>query len=407
MERKIYTVTELNTLAKNLIEENFSDIILSDIILDGEISNFKRHSSGHLYFSLKDEKSQISAVMYRFYAQNLSFIPKDGIEVRVLGTVSIYSPRGSYQIIVEKMFEKGLGDLKKRFEELKRKLEKEGLMAQARKRPLPLLPRKIGIITSPTGAAIRDILTVIKRRFSNVHLILYPVRVQGEFAKDEIAEAIYDMNKYFPDVDVLIVGRGGGSLEDLFAFNEEVVARAIFASKIPVISAVGHEIDWTISDMVADFRAATPSVAAEIVLGKKEDFLNNLTVSFKRMFQAVKNKFSGLEQRFQSIIKRPYFENPYLFLGDFEQKVDLIVEDFHMLVEKVFKEYEEKVKNLEKNLKVLSPENILSRGYSITTDKKGKIIKDEKTVQQGDEVDVKLWKGKLNCKVLNKNSEDL
>jgi len=402
MERKIYTVTELNTLAKNLIEENFSDIIL-----DGEISNFKRHSSGHLYFSLKDEKSQISAVMYRFYAQNLSFIPKDGIEVRVLGTVSIYSPRGSYQIIVEKMFEKGLGDLKKRFEELKRKLEKEGLMAQARKRPLPLLPRKIGIITSPTGAAIRDILTVIKRRFSNVHLILYPVRVQGEFAKDEIAEAIYDMNKYFPDVDVLIVGRGGGSLEDLFAFNEEVVARAIFASKIPVISAVGHEIDWTISDMVADFRAATPSVAAEIVLGKKEDFLNNLTVSFKRMFQAVKNKFSGLEQRFQSIIKRPYFENPYLFLGDFEQKVDLIVEDFHMLVEKVFKEYEEKVKNLEKNLKVLSPENILSRGYSITTDKKGKIIKDEKTVQQGDEVDVKLWKGKLNCKVLNKNSEDL
>jgi len=396
MERKIYTVTELNTLAKNLIEENFSDIIL-----------FKRHSSGHLYFSLKDEKSQISAVMYRFYAQNLSFIPKDGIEVRVLGTVSIYSPRGSYQIIVEKMFEKGLGDLKKRFEELKRKLEKEGLMAQARKRPLPLLPRKIGIITSPTGAAIRDILTVIKRRFSNVHLILYPVRVQGEFAKDEIAEAIYDMNKYFPDVDVLIVGRGGGSLEDLFAFNEEVVARAIFASKIPVISAVGHEIDWTISDMVADFRAATPSVAAEIVLGKKEDFLNNLTVSFKRMFQAVKNKFSGLEQRFQSIIKRPYFENPYLFLGDFEQKVDLIVEDFHMLVEKVFKEYEEKVKNLEKNLKVLSPENILSRGYSITTDKKGKIIKDEKTVQQGDEVDVKLWKGKLNCKVLNKNSEDL
>jgi len=402
MERKIYTVTELNTLAKNLIEENFSDIIL-----DGEISNFKRHSSGHLYFSLKDEKSQISAVMYRFYAQNLSFIPKDGIEVRVLGTVSIYSPRGSYQIIVEKMFEKGLGDLKKKFEELKRKLEKEGLMAQARKRPLPLLPRKIGIITSPTGAAIRDILTVIKRRFSNVHLILYPVRVQGEFAKDEIAEAIYDMNKYFPDVDVLIVGRGGGSLEDLFAFNEEVVARAIFASKIPVISAVGHEIDWTISDMVADFRAATPSVAAEIVLGKKEDFLNNLTVSFKRMFQAVKNKFSGLEQRFQSIIKRPYFENPYLFLGDFEQKVDLIVEDFHMLVEKVFKEYEEKVKNLEKNLKVLSPENILSRGYSITTDKKGKIIKDEKTVQQGDEVDVKLWKGKLNCKVLNKNSEDL
>jgi len=398
MERKIYTVTELNTLAKKLIEKNFSGIIL-----DGEISNFKRHSSGHLYFSLKDEKSQVSAVMYRFYAKNLGFIPKDGIEVRVLGTVSIYPPRGSYQIIVEKMFEKGIGDLKKRFEELKKKLEKEGLMAPERKRPLPLLPRKIGIITSPTGAAIRDILTVIKRRFSNVHLILYPVRVQGEFAKDEIAQAIYDMNKHFPDVDVLIVGRGGGSLEDLFAFNEEVVARAIFASEIPVISAVGHEIDWTISDMVADFRAATPSVAAEVVLGKKEDFLNNLTVSFKRMFQAVKNKFLGLEQRFQSIIKRPYFENPYLFLGDFEQKVDLIVEDFHMLVEKVFKEYEDKIKNLEKNLKVLSPENILSRGYSITTDKKGKIIKDGKAVHKDDEVDVKLWKGKLNCRVLNKN----
>ncbi|MCD6413025.1 MAG: exodeoxyribonuclease VII large subunit [Elusimicrobia bacterium] len=391
---KVFTVTEINNLSKILLEENFGDVFL-----DGEISNFKRHSSGHLYFSLKDERSQISAVMYRFRANSLKFKPVDGIKVRARGSVSIYPVRGSYQILVQEMTERGKGALQEKFEQLFRKLKSEGLMDASRKRPIPTLPRKIGVVTSPTGAAIRDILTVLKRRFANVHIILYPVRVQGELAKDEIAEAIENLNVHFPDVDVLIVGRGGGSLEDLWPFNEEKVARAIFSSKIPVISAVGHEVDWTISDFVADRRAATPSVGAEIVVGRKEEFLKGLSVAAERMEAAVKKEFVRLSDRFRNICSRPYFERPELFISKFEQSLDFASGDVLKAGEKLFETASRLVAEFENRLDLLSPQKILSRGYSITTKKSGVVVKDEKEVLNREFIRVTLFKGVLDCQV--------
>ena len=393
-EEKIYTVTELNTSSKILLESKFSGIVL-----DGEISNFKKYSSGHLYFSLKDSHSQISAVMYSFKAAGLNFKPEDGMQVRVRGTVTVYPVRGSYQILTDKMAQKGMGELRKKFEELKEKLKAEGLFAQERKRALPALPQKIGVVTSPTGAAIRDILTVLARRFSNVHLLLYPVAVQGSSAKGEIVAAIQDLNAHFEDIDVIIVGRGGGSLEDLWAFNEEEVARAIFASRIPIISAVGHEIDWMISDFVADKRAATPSVAAEIVLGRKSEMMKRIGISVKRISAALDNGFQRLETRLDSVILRPYFREPKLFLANFEQNFDRTFEDLGSVKEKMFRKYDDSMEKNISRLKILSPLGTLSRGYAIASFPDGRILKEAGDVSAGENINVVLRKGKLDCEV--------
>lgn len=370
-----------------------------NILLDGEISNFKKYGSGHLYFSIKDASSQISAVMYRFKASVLKFQPKDGMSVRARGTITIYPARGSYQIIVDSMVVKGAGELQRKFEELKIKLEREGLFNKARKRAIPVLPRKIGVVTSPSGAAIRDILTVLKRRFSNVHVILYPVRVQGALAKGEIVRAIEVFNANFPEVDVLIVGRGGGSLEDLWAFNEEDVARAVFASHIPVISAVGHEVDWVISDFVADKRAATPSVAAEIVLNQKSEFAHALDVALARMKASLINRFGAVQKRVIAICKRPYFCNPALFLSRYEQAFDLEMQDFLNVKEKIFQDLEDRIERITSRLNILSPRNTLSRGYSISTRLNGDIIKKESAVDNGERIKVTLHRGAINCEV--------
>jgi len=260
MEEKIYTVSELTREIKQVLETGFPCLWV-----EGEISNFKRHSSGHLYFTLKDENSQIRCAMWRYRANDLIFRPEDGMKVLVQGNLQVYEPGGYYQIIVQQVQPAGVGELQLAFEQLKKKLYAEGLFDEAHKKPIPIFPERIGVITSPTGAAIRDIISVITRRFPIAQIILAPVRVQGPGAKEEIVQAIQDFNE-FGEVDVLIVGRGGGSLEDLWAFNEEVVARAIFTSKIPIISAVGHEIDFSISDFVADRRAPTPSAAAEMAV---------------------------------------------------------------------------------------------------------------------------------------------
>jgi exodeoxyribonuclease VII large subunit len=296
--RSIYSVSRLTLEVKSLLENHFAYLWV-----EGEISNLRIPSSGHLYFTLKDEASQIRGVMFRLQSRQLKFAPEDGLQVIVYGRVTVYEPRGEYQIVVEHMEPKGLGSLQLAFVQLKEKLAREGLFDPAHKKPLPFLPQKIGIVTSPTGAAIQDILQIINRRFANVHILLYPVKVQGTGAAQEIARAIDGLNQ-IPDLDVIILGRGGGSLEDLWAFNEEAVARAIFKSRIPVISAVGHEIDFTIADFVADLRAPTPSAAAELVVRNKIELSQSLQGLKNRLGLAASGTVEDLTERLSSLTHR-------------------------------------------------------------------------------------------------------
>jgi exodeoxyribonuclease VII large subunit len=296
--RAIYTVSQLTSEIKSLLERNFDHVWV-----EGEISNLRLPTSGHLYFTLKDESAQVRAVMFRLQNRLLKFDPEDGLQVVGYGRVTVYEPRGEYQIVLDHMEPRGLGALQLAFEQLKERLSREGLFDPAHKKPLPTLPRKIGIVTSPTGAAIRDILQIIDRRFANVHLLLYPVRVQGPGAAQEIARAVGELGQW-PGLDVMIVGRGGGSLEDLWAFNEEIVARAIYHSPVPVISAVGHEIDFTISDFVSDLRAPTPSAAAELVLRSKKELVQTLESLARRLSQAGRLGLEGKRDRLSSLFHR-------------------------------------------------------------------------------------------------------
>ncbi len=289
-QRRVFSISEITKNIRSVLEENFSGVWV-----EGEISNFKFHTSGHMYFSLKDEFSQIQCVMFRSENAKLDFDPKEGLSVVCFGRVSVYPVRGQYQLYAERMEPKGLGALQLKFQQLKEKLKKEGLFDEARKREIPYLPNRIGIVTSIDGAALKDILNVLDRRFSTVSILINPVAVQGAGAAASIAEAIEDFNR-LKNVDVLIVGRGGGSLEDLWAFNEEIVARAIFNSRIPVISAVGHEVDFTIADFVADLRAATPSAAAEIVMPMKEELILRISDLKLRILQAFTGFVKNLRQ---------------------------------------------------------------------------------------------------------------
>jgi len=435
--RYILTVSELTQEIKGLLELKFSDIWV-----EGEISNLRIPPSGHIYFTLKDENSQIRAVLFRMQARALRFIPEDGLHIVCRGRVSLYEKRGEYQLILERMEPKGIGALQLAFLQLKERLEKEGLFNADHKKPLPMLPRTIGIVTSPTGAVISDMLHIIQRRFENVHIVLYPVQVQGEGASSEIARAI----KYLNDctkADVIIVGRGGGSLEDLWAFNEEPVARAIYHSKIPIISAVGHETDYTISDFVADLRAPTPSAAAELVVREKREIENTLRYLRTRLegrtldvFQRHRTKLSHFRRTLISPKKR--VEN-YLL------RVDDLVNRFSILLAWILKREREKCshlservylrsplsevehlrlfssqigKGLEQNIRhtieiyrekvggglgklvSLSPHSILQRGYSITRKIPSlQIVREAALVGEGDRVEVKLYRGTLYCDV--------
>ena len=294
-QRKIYTVSELSQEIKGLFEKQFPDVWVT-----GEVSNFRAASSGNLYFTLKDASAQLRAVCFRNLARYLKFKPQDGISVIARGRLSVYEARGEYQLYVEYLEPAGLGALQLAFEQLKQKLAAEGLFDPARKRPLPMLPRAVGVVTSPTGAVIRDIVRILRRRFPNLNIMLYPVKVQGEGAAEEIVEGIEYFNRHRL-ADVLIVARGGGSLEDLWAFNEEVVARAIAGSKMPVISAVGHETDFTIADFVADLRAPTPSAAAELVVHRRQDFVDELGDRARRMSQILRLKLSEARQQLTAL----------------------------------------------------------------------------------------------------------
>jgi len=437
--RKIWTVSELNRAAGELLEEAFPRIWL-----EGEISNWKVYASGHAYFSLKDDGGQISAVLFRAAAKSFRFEPRDGLAALAAGRVSLYGQRGQYQLIVEELEPKGKGALQLAFEQLKEKLRKEGLFEAARKRPLPALPRTIGVVTSPTGAVIRDILTVLGRRFKNVRVLLNPVRVQGEGAAAEIAAAIAELNAR-GDVDVLIVGRGGGSMEDLWAFNEEVVARAIAASAVPVISAVGHETDFSIADFVADLRAPTPSAAAELVVESKDALETRVATLARQMRAAFAVRLQRARHRLDALAVHRMIGDGRRRLRDLAQEVDGLEGALHRAgAEKVearrrslqrlgdalthlsprarwavlgqrlgnadarmetaavraIDGRRQRAAALSGTLDALSPLGVLGRGYSICRRLPGlEIVKDAGTVSAGAGIEVLLHRGRLRCTV--------
>jgi exodeoxyribonuclease VII large subunit len=329
-DQKVLSVSDITRQIKFSLEQRFPRVWIQ-----GEISNFKRHTSGHLYFTLKDEGAQISATMWRSRAGTLLFSPEDGMKVIARGGITVYPPRGSYQIDVEQLTPVGIGELQVAFERLKKKLAGEGLFEESRKRPLPRYPERIGIITSETGAALQDMRTVLNRRYPAVEVVLLPVRVQGVGASEEIADALADMNRY-GEVDLIIVGRGGGSLEDLWAFNEEVVARAIAASRIPVVSAVGHEIDFTIADFVADVRAPTPSAAAEIAVPDRSELLELIRNYEYTMRSAVLQTTSTFQDRVQGLVSSYAFNRPKDMVREFVQRVDEVMRVLAVTVNHVY-----------------------------------------------------------------------
>lgn len=435
--KKVYTVTELTRRVKTTLEGEFGSLWL-----EGELSNVRQPASGHYYFTIKDESCQISAVLFRGSQRELKFKPIDGIMVRVFGQISVYERSGNYQIIIRRMEEGGKGSLQARFEALKEKLDKEGLFAKERKQPLPMLPQHVGVVTSDTGAAIRDILNVAARRFPNLHIVLAPAKVQGETAAAEVAAAIDLLNKR-GGLDAMIVGRGGGSLEDLWCFNEEAVARAIARSRIPIISAVGHEIDFTISDFVADLRAPTPSAAAEIVVGKKNDFeerLDELTGKLHTMLRAATLK---ARNRLIAASGSYVFREPGNMVVRFRQSLDGIkrrmehktagsLRDAQQQLDNLWMRVEHRTRNairegktdvsdmqtkmlhsmrlrhqsstqdirrLSTQLRALSPLAVLDRGYSVTRDKDGNILSSVEGIKTGELLDTQFAKGSIESEV--------
>src|SRR3989337_109584 len=358
---KILTISELTRRIRSSLEQDFFNLWVV-----GEVSNVKKPTSGHVYLTLKDADAQLQSVMFKFTANTVKFEIKDGMAVLVFGSITVYEARGQYQLIIEKIEPKGIGALQLAFLQLKERLEKEGLFDPAHKKPLPLLPRKIAIVTSVTGAAIRDILNVINRRFARVEILIYPVRVQGEGAALEIAQAIKDLNT-LPDIDVMIIGRGGGSLEDLWAFNEEVVARSIYASKIPIISAVGHEIDVTISDLVADKRALTPTEAGELVVPRYEQLKDSIEKIKSRLIQALYNKILLIKSHLQGIRNSFPLKKPFDRILRLQQRIDEIVQRLFSAGKHIAELEWERLNGLTNRLENISPLKVLNRGNSITT----------------------------------------
>jgi len=354
-ERDIYSVSRLNQEARLLLEQGFSRIWLG-----GELSNVSRPSSGHLYFTLKDARAQIRAAMFRSRNQTIRFRPEEGLQVLVRGRISLYEPRGDYQLIVDQMEEAGDGALRRAFEELKRKLDAEGLFDAARKQPLPALPSRIGVITSPSGAAVRDVMSVLRRRFPAIPVLIYPVPVQGKEAGGEIANAIRLASRR-AECDVLILTRGGGSLEDLWPFNEEVVARAIHDCRVPLVSAVGHEIDFTIADFVADRRAATPSAAAEVVVPDQLEWLARLTQLSARLENRLRQLLSDDQRRMAWLEQRLQQLHPGQYLRQQAQRLDELEQRARLLIEIKFNRLQYSLKELNEELQRHSPTQLLGR----------------------------------------------
>jgi exodeoxyribonuclease VII large subunit len=391
---KYLSVTQLNQLVRVALETR-----LDAVWVLGEISNFRIPPSGHCYFTLKDDKSQISAVLFRRQGQNLAFVPENGMEVLCFGRVSLYTARGDLQIYVESLEPRGRGALYLAFEQLKKKLAQEGLFAADRKRPLPFLPHTIGIVTSDIGAALQDMLRIIRDRYPDRRVIVRPVKVQGVGSAEEIAAAISDLCT--TGVEVMIIGRGGGSLEDLWAFNEEVVARAIFACSVPVISAVGHEIDFTIADFVADHRAPTPTAAAEMVVPCKKDLLQELQLIENRLLRSMQSKINSRQEICRGLAKR--LSDPGRKLREKQQHLDDLSLDLQRRFLDRLNQFKERLGYESSRLGALSPLAVLDRGYSITHKMPDEVIvKSADGLDVGDLVRITLARGKANCRVEGK-----
>ena len=404
-ERQPLTVSQLTNSVRIALESRFASVWV-----EGEISNFKAHSSGHWYFTLKDENAQLRAKCFRSTNTRIRFRPADGLKVRARGKLSVYAPRGEYELVVDALDPVGAGALRIAFEQLRDRLQAEGLFAKELKRPLPVFPRRVGIVTSPTGAAIRDILNVISRRTRTVHVLFSPARVQGDSAGPDIARAIQFINQYHERalregreadlVDVLIVGRGGGSTEDLWAFNQEEVARAIRKSAIPVISAVGHETDFTIADFVADLRAATPSAAAEIVAAREDQICSALEHLGRQLVRLTRFRVVDLRARVQEQALSQAFDEVKSRLTIARARVWTQLHGAcDVAMDTKLQEGRERLGLAAASLDALSPLGVLQRGYAIAQDASGKLLRDAASVAQGDAVSVRLAKGKLNARV--------
>lgn len=416
MNSEALSVTDVNTYLKTIMD---NDPFLNYVYIKGEISNLKFHTRGHLYFSLKDENSKINAVMFNYKNMNIDFVPEDGMNVLVKGKISVFVNGGSYQITVTNMKQDGIGNLYILFEELKKKLKNEGLFDEEHKKKLPRIPKKIGVITASTGAAVRDIISTINRRFPLAEIILFPSLVQGTGAKENLVKMIETADK--SDVDVIILGRGGGSIEDLWAFNEEIVARAVYNAKKPIVSAVGHEIDFTICDFVADLRAPTPTGAAELVVPSKLEIQKYLSDYNSRLLSVITSKISTYKTTLKKLESSYILNNPKSMYEVEEQKLDSILEKLGSLMGHTLEKSKLKLENLAKNitpnilykleknkshletleqkLELLNPENILKKGYSLTI-KDGKIITNASELKDGDTITTKLSIGTINSKVI-------
>ena len=398
-EPRIYTVSELSQGIKYLLESQFRELWV-----EGEISGLKVSSLGHTYFDLKDANSNISGVLFRGFAANLKFDLQNGLLVRVRGNITTYDKQSKYQLMAKEVVPAGIGPLQLAFEQLKKKLQSEGLFDTERKRPIPALPQKIAVVTSPTGAAIRDILSILKRRYANMHIIIAPVKVQGQGSKEEIAQAIKDLNGGFPDIDVMLVGRGGGSMEDLWAFNEEIVARAIAGSKIPVISCVGHETDFTIADFVADLRAPTPSAAAELVVKSKVELAANIAGLERRLLQSLRIYYENLRGKFRRLAASRPMVNPLVLLERPTRRLDDAVEGLFYASADRLRRAGEKLNLQTEKLKALSPLFPLRKGYAIVKDVKGKAVKSAAALSAGDRLSLQFAEGKAEAEVLGPSS---
>ena len=420
MNNKYLSVSAITRYLKAKFD---SDDNLRVVFLKGEISNIKYHTTGHLYFSIKDETSKINAIMFSSSAKKLLFKPVDGSKVLVTGRISVYESTGGYQIYVDEMQEDGVGNLYIAFEKLKKDLAREGLFDQKYKKPIPKIPNRIGVVTAPTGAAIKDILSTIKRRYKACEVILFPSLVQGDMAKDDIVRNIKLAENY--NLDVLIVGRGGGSIEDLWPFNEEIVARAIFDCTIPVISAVGHEIDFTIADYVADMRAPTPTGAAEMAVPNVSDLIN-LVNNLKIRLNEAMNKKVNYQKLYLDSIKNSYaLKNPMILYENKKQKLDILIDNLNKVLikkydsakhrleilksnyilnnpELLLKDRVTKLNSLIEKLELVNPLGVLKRGYSLTYFN-NKVIKDINNVKINDMISVRMENGTIDCKVIGKN----
>ena len=394
-ESMAISVSQLNSYIKDKIAD---DEYLNNVLVKGEISNFKNHYTGHMYFTLKDENSLIKCIMFKSYAQRLDFMPKDGMKVFVLGGVSVFERDGVYQIYVKAMQEDGVGILYKKYEELKQRLEQEGYFDETHKQKIPLMPKTIGVLTSQTGSVIRDIINVSTRRNPNVNIRLFPVPVQGEGAAEKIADGIRFMNDK-KQADVLILARGGGSLEDLWPFNEEIVAHAIYNSEIPIISAVGHETDFSISDFVADLRAPTPSAAAELAVPDIYEIKQKINTYQNRLRLTLIKKVEIMKLRYEKCMSSRVFKEPLRNVNDNYIKIDTYIKRLENIIKNKQKEEKTKYIELVSKLDALSPLKTLTRGYSIA-EQNNKIIKSVKEINAGDKIDIRFVDGKRKAEIL-------